>query len=257
MNRLLRGLRLLCCEFEEQETKQNLKYAANRGSRRYSAKESLRRKERDRDSWVRDVCAEKAVNFQVMAGEMTTSKGAGEVRINLWNHATGKLDVLSVEARYVPDSPFNLLSAVYFEDKFDLYGQLLHRELISTSGSSCYNLVRDGRKFILPESFAAEAQSQHSLGRADGPALADAGVDESDSEITREQGLPGKTTCMFSFELKDRYHTSGIHPAYQKYALLALRGNLMQCSALPFLWNDSPWIFAKVTRGLVESVRTL
>ncbi|KAK3240377.1 hypothetical protein CYMTET_49780 [Cymbomonas tetramitiformis] len=54
MNRLLRGLRLLCCEFEEQETKQNLKYAANRGSRRYSAKESLRRKERDRDSWVRD-----------------------------------------------------------------------------------------------------------------------------------------------------------------------------------------------------------
>jgi len=108
------------------------------------------------------VCAEKAVNFQVMAEEMTTSKGAGVVRVNLWNHATGKLDVLSVEAQYVPDSPFNILSAVYFEDKFDLYGQLLHRELISASGSSRYNLVRDGRKFILPESFAADAQSQYS-----------------------------------------------------------------------------------------------
>ncbi|KAK3274907.1 hypothetical protein CYMTET_16941 [Cymbomonas tetramitiformis] len=58
------------------------------------------------------VRAEEAVNFKVMAGEVTASKGAGVVLVNLWNYATGKVDMLSVETQYVPDSPFNLLSAV-------------------------------------------------------------------------------------------------------------------------------------------------
>ncbi|KAK3263376.1 hypothetical protein CYMTET_27813 [Cymbomonas tetramitiformis] len=103
------------------------------------------------------VCAEKAVQFKVMAGEVTDSKGAGEALISLWNYATGKVDVLSVEAQYVPDSPFNLVSAVCLEDKYGLYGQLLDRELVSTSGTSQYKLVRDGNIFILPEYVDAEA----------------------------------------------------------------------------------------------------
>eukprot|EP00854_Cymbomonas_tetramitiformis_P022753 gene22753-biopygen23521 len=103
------------------------------------------------------VCAEKAVQFKVMAGEVTESKGAGVALISLWNYATGEVDVLSVEAQYVPDSPFNLMSAVCLEDKYGLYGQLLHRELVSTSGRSRYKLVRDGKIFILPETVATEA----------------------------------------------------------------------------------------------------
>ncbi|KAK3238920.1 hypothetical protein CYMTET_51110 [Cymbomonas tetramitiformis] len=103
------------------------------------------------------VCAKKAVKFKVMAGEVTASKGAGMVLINLWNYATGKVDVLYVEAQYVPDSPFNLMSAVCLEDKYDLYGQLLHRELVSTNGKSRYKVVRDGRIFILPEFVETEA----------------------------------------------------------------------------------------------------
>eukprot|EP00854_Cymbomonas_tetramitiformis_P007597 gene7597-biopygen7674 len=104
------------------------------------------------------VCAEKVVQFKVMSGEVTESKGTGVALISLWNYATGKVDVLSsVEAQYVLDSPFNLLSAVCLEDKYGLYGQLLHRELVSTSGKSRYRLVRDGKIFILPEYVDTEA----------------------------------------------------------------------------------------------------
>eukprot|EP00854_Cymbomonas_tetramitiformis_P008745 gene8745-biopygen8899 len=102
------------------------------------------------------VCASKAVTFKVMAGEVTASRGAGVVLIRLWNHATGRLDELRIEAQYVPDSPFNLVSAVCLEDEYGLFGQLLDRQLVSTNGESRYELQRDGKIFILPESVGTE-----------------------------------------------------------------------------------------------------
>ncbi|KAK3254870.1 hypothetical protein CYMTET_35930 [Cymbomonas tetramitiformis] len=98
---------------------------------------------------------DKAVSFSVMAGEVTTSRGSGMASVKLYNFVTQQIDVLCVEAQFVPDSPFNLLSAVCLEDRYNLYGQLMHRELISRDGQSRYKLEREGVLFVLPE--AAEA----------------------------------------------------------------------------------------------------
>ncbi|KAK3233019.1 hypothetical protein CYMTET_56663 [Cymbomonas tetramitiformis] len=93
---------------------------------------------------------EKDILFTAMADEVTTSRGAGMASIKLYNFVTQQIDMLCVEAQYVPDSPFNLLSAVCLEDRYNLYGQLMSRD-----GQSRYKLEREGVLFILPE--AAEA----------------------------------------------------------------------------------------------------
>ncbi|KAK3273536.1 hypothetical protein CYMTET_18226 [Cymbomonas tetramitiformis] len=60
-----------------------------------------------------------------------------------------------------------------------------------------------------------------------------------------------------SFDLQDGYHVVGINPAFQEYMHFDVRGELFQSSALPFGWNDSPRIFVKVMKVLVECLRSL
>ncbi|KAK3238437.1 hypothetical protein CYMTET_51557 [Cymbomonas tetramitiformis] len=60
----------------------------------------------------------------------------------------------------------------------------------------------------------------------------------------------------FSFDLQDGYHVVGIDPAFQEYMQFDVRGALFQCGALPFGWNDSPRIFVKVMKVLVECLRS-
>ncbi|KAK3287955.1 hypothetical protein CYMTET_4563 [Cymbomonas tetramitiformis] len=60
----------------------------------------------------------------------------------------------------------------------------------------------------------------------------------------------------FTFDLQDGYHHVGIDPAFQEYMQFDVRGELFQCGALPFGWNDSPRIFVKVMRVLVECLRS-
>ncbi|KAK3276674.1 hypothetical protein CYMTET_15272 [Cymbomonas tetramitiformis] len=59
-----------------------------------------------------------------------------------------------------------------------------------------------------------------------------------------------------SFDLQDGYHVVGIDPAFQEYMQFDVRGELIQCGALPFGWSDSPRIFVKVMKVLVECLRS-
>ncbi|KAK3280891.1 hypothetical protein CYMTET_11293 [Cymbomonas tetramitiformis] len=92
-----------------------------------------------------------AVSFKVMAGEVTTSRGGGQGSITLWNRLTKKADVLKVEAQYVPESPFNLVSAVSLEDKFGLYAQFGDRVLRDKKNVCEYDVRRKGNVYVLPE----------------------------------------------------------------------------------------------------------
>ncbi|KAK3242733.1 hypothetical protein CYMTET_47582 [Cymbomonas tetramitiformis] len=97
------------------------------------------------------VNASTAVSFKVMAGEVTTSRGGGRGSITLWNRLTKKADVLKVEAQYVPESPFNLVSAVSLEDKFGLYAQFGDRVLRDKENLCEYDVCRKGNVYVLPE----------------------------------------------------------------------------------------------------------
>ncbi|KAK3237114.1 hypothetical protein CYMTET_52780 [Cymbomonas tetramitiformis] len=103
------------------------------------------------------VHALEASSFEVMAGEVTTSRGGGCGTITLWNRVTKKVDVLRVEAQYVPESPFNLISAVSLEDKYALYAQLGDGTLKDKEGWSEYGVIRRGKVYVLPEVKVVEA----------------------------------------------------------------------------------------------------
>ncbi|KAK3290020.1 hypothetical protein CYMTET_2561 [Cymbomonas tetramitiformis] len=103
------------------------------------------------------VNASSAVAFKVMAGEVTTSRGGGRGYITLWNRVTKKADVLLVEAQYVPESPFNLVSAVSLEDKYGLYAQFGDRVLKDKKNLFEYDVCRKGNVYVLPEVVVQEA----------------------------------------------------------------------------------------------------
>ncbi|KAK3239932.1 hypothetical protein CYMTET_50173 [Cymbomonas tetramitiformis] len=103
------------------------------------------------------VNASAAVSFKVMAGEVTTSRGGGRGSITLWNRVTKKADVLKVEAQYVPESPFNLVSAVSLEDKFGLYAQFGDRVLRDKENLCEYDVCRKGSVYVLPEAIVEAA----------------------------------------------------------------------------------------------------
>ncbi|KAK3240781.1 hypothetical protein CYMTET_49399 [Cymbomonas tetramitiformis] len=60
----------------------------------------------------------------------------------------------------------------------------------------------------------------------------------------------------FSFDLQDGYHAVGIDPEYQEFMQFDVRRELFQCGAFPFGWNDSPHIFDKIMKVLVECLRS-
>ncbi|KAK3265932.1 hypothetical protein CYMTET_25408 [Cymbomonas tetramitiformis] len=60
----------------------------------------------------------------------------------------------------------------------------------------------------------------------------------------------------FSFSLQDGFHALGIHPDFQRFIQFDLQGDLLQCSAVPFGWNDAPRVFCKFVRVMVEALRS-
>ncbi|KAK3237305.1 hypothetical protein CYMTET_52609 [Cymbomonas tetramitiformis] len=60
----------------------------------------------------------------------------------------------------------------------------------------------------------------------------------------------------FSFDLQDGFHALGIHPDFQRFMQFDLQGDLLQCSAVPFGWNDAPRVFCKFVRVMVEALRS-
>ncbi|KAK3279806.1 hypothetical protein CYMTET_12326 [Cymbomonas tetramitiformis] len=60
----------------------------------------------------------------------------------------------------------------------------------------------------------------------------------------------------FSFDLQDGFHALGIHPDFQRFMQFDLQGDLLQCSAVPFGWNDAPRVFSKFVRVMVEALRS-
>ncbi|KAK3239619.1 hypothetical protein CYMTET_50463 [Cymbomonas tetramitiformis] len=74
--------------------------------------------------------------------------------------------------------------------------------------------------------------------------------------LKKLQRLAKPNDWCFSFDLQDGCHVVGIDPAFQEYMQFDVRGELFQCGALPFVWNDSPRIFVKVMKVLVECLRS-
>ncbi|KAK3241708.1 hypothetical protein CYMTET_48555 [Cymbomonas tetramitiformis] len=60
----------------------------------------------------------------------------------------------------------------------------------------------------------------------------------------------------FSFNLQDGLHALGIHPDFQWFMQFDLQGELFQCSAIPFGWNDASRVFCKFVCVMVEAVRS-
>eukprot|EP00854_Cymbomonas_tetramitiformis_P016942 gene16942-biopygen17482 len=60
----------------------------------------------------------------------------------------------------------------------------------------------------------------------------------------------------FTFNLKDGYHAVGIDLDFQEFMQFDIQGVLYQCGALPIGWSDSPRIFVKLMKTLVELIRS-
>ncbi|KAK3265475.1 hypothetical protein CYMTET_25845 [Cymbomonas tetramitiformis] len=63
--------------------------------------------------------------------------------------------------------------------------------------------------------------------------------------LKKPHRLAKQNDWCFSFDPKDGYHYAGIDPDFQKCMQFDAQGELYQCSALPFRWNDSQRIFVK------------
>ncbi|KAK3253924.1 hypothetical protein CYMTET_36845 [Cymbomonas tetramitiformis] len=67
--------------------------------------------------------------------------------------------------------------------------------------------------------------------------------------------LVKKDDRCFSFDLKYSSHCVGTDPDYQKFMAFDIQGALYQCSDLPFSGNNSPRVFVKCMKVLVECLR--
>eukprot|EP00854_Cymbomonas_tetramitiformis_P008608 gene8609-biopygen8738 len=71
-------------------------------------------------------------------------------------------------------------------------------------------------------------------------------------ETAAQETTPGEAERCFPFDLKASYYCVGIILDFQKFMQFDVRGELYQCSALPFKWNDSPRIFVNFMKVLAE-----
>lgn len=78
--------------------------------------------------------------------------------------------------------------------------------------------------------------------------------------------LARKGDWMFSWDLKDGYHSVGVHRDSRRYMTFAVAPPLgsppgtppryIRAAAIPFGWNASPYIFTKVMRVMVQQLRS-
>ncbi|KAK3287914.1 hypothetical protein CYMTET_4592 [Cymbomonas tetramitiformis] len=87
------------------------------------------------------ICA--AVEERRKELKVTASQGGGVGYVEVWNLETKQTDKVLIEAQYLPDSPFNMISTVALEDTYDLYATFVEQELQSGDGTTRYELVRE------------------------------------------------------------------------------------------------------------------
>ena len=74
--------------------------------------------------------------------------------------------------------------------------------------------------------------------------------------LARVPKLLRKGDWMFQWDILDGYHHVAIAPQYRKYFVFQFEGEYIQCAALPFGWSDSPRIFVKTMRPLMQYLRS-
>jgi hypothetical protein len=67
--------------------------------------------------------------------------------------------------------------------------------------------------------------------------------------------LSRKNDFMFSFDLKDGYNAVGVAPEDRKYMTFNLQGRLFSCSAVPFGWNQSAYVFCETIKVWIAWMR--
>ncbi|KAK3243683.1 hypothetical protein CYMTET_46679 [Cymbomonas tetramitiformis] len=90
-------------------------------------------------------------------------------------------------------------------------------------------------------------------GRREGKAATERCLKESDEKISCFSRFFSAET---GFDLQDGFHALGIHLDFQRFMQFDLQGDLLQCSAVPFGWNDAPRVFCKFVRAMVEALRS-
>ena len=63
-------------------------------------------------------------------------------------------------------------------------------------------------------------------------------------------------SLMFSWDLRDGYHSFGIDKDHRKYMTFSLFGSLHQIASVPFGWSSSPYVFAECMAVLVKMLRS-
>ena len=64
--------------------------------------------------------------------------------------------------------------------------------------------------------------------------------------------LEGEEVAFLSFDLMSAYHSCAIAESDRKYFGFCIDGRHYQCSALPFGWNASPYIFNAIMKTLTR-----
>ena len=75
--------------------------------------------------------------------------------------------------------------------------------------------------------------------------------------IKSVKGLIQKGDWLTKLDLKDAYLTVPVHPGYQKYLKFHWQGQQWQFTVLPFGLNSAPYIFTKLMKPVVATLRKL
>ena len=69
--------------------------------------------------------------------------------------------------------------------------------------------------------------------------------------------LQGETVAFLSFDIRDGYHFLQLDPDVQKFFGMNVQGRTYLCSALPFGWNGSPYVFNTAMKVLTKLLRSV
>ena len=72
--------------------------------------------------------------------------------------------------------------------------------------------------------------------------------------VLRNLAQPGDWSI--SFDLQDGFHCIQIDPEYRKYFTFEIDGQLWQYAVIPFGWTNSPYVFVKTMRPVVNFFRS-
>ena len=70
------------------------------------------------------------------------------------------------------------------------------------------------------------------------------------------RNLAEKGDWAISFDLQDGFHCIPIHPEHRKFFTFEIDGQLWQYNVIPFGWRNSPYVFVKTMRPMVQYFRS-